>query len=57
MSIFSKPADMFLAKPKRFLAVYQDNTMPRRDWSKLDEPAAMRVNVARLRIERARKQA
>jgi hypothetical protein len=58
MIAFRKSADMLVLFPKRQLAHYTDNTMPRRDWSQFDAPAADRngkpkANVARLRIQRA----
>lgn len=39
---FRANAEMLLLFPKRILAVYQDLTMPKRDWSKYDEPAVQR---------------
>jgi hypothetical protein len=58
MIAFRKRPDMLVLFPKRQMADYTDNTMPRRDWSKYDAPAADRngkpkANVARLRIQRA----
>lgn len=46
---FRAAPDMFLAKPKRQLAVYTDLTMPRRDWSKFDPPAIERSRKPRVR--------
>jgi hypothetical protein len=39
---FHLKADMFVAYPKRQLAHYVDNTMPRRDWSRYDAPVKAR---------------
>lgn len=39
---FRARAEMLVLFPKRILAVYQDLTMPRRDWSQYDEPAVQR---------------
>lgn len=39
---FHRPAEMFVAKPKRFMAVYTDLTMPKRDWKVFDPPACQR---------------
>jgi hypothetical protein len=43
---FRAQAEMLVLIPKRILAVYQDLTMPRRDWSKYDEPAVQRKQTA-----------
>ena len=43
---FRARAEMLVLFPKRILAVYQDLTMPRRDWSKYDEPAVQRKQTA-----------
>lgn len=43
---FRARAEMLVLFPKRILAVYQDLTMPRRDWSKYDEPAVQRKRTA-----------
>lgn len=39
---FRTQAEMLVLFPKRIMAVYQDLTMPKRDWSKYDEPAVQR---------------
>lgn len=39
---FRARAEMLVLFPRRILAVYQDLTMPRRDWSKYDAPAVQR---------------
>lgn len=54
---FRLRADMLVLYPKRVLAVWTDTTMPKRDWSKYDAPAKDRVNVAKMKIDRARQQA
>jgi hypothetical protein len=38
--------DMYVCFPKHQLAHYVDNTMPKRDWSKLDEPTYLRKQRA-----------
>lgn len=43
MSIFRKPVTYYLVKPKTALPAYRDLTMPRRNWSRLDEPACERL--------------
>lgn len=51
--IKAPPRLMWLAR-----AFWHDNSMPEQDWNALDEPAEQRrkrANVARLRIERARR--
>lgn len=49
----------FLGIGSRVEAWWVDNTMPPRNWSKYDEPTHSlkrpRVNVARMKIERARR--
>lgn len=47
--------DMFYCFPREQLAPFTDNSMPRRDWSKYDAPAKDRVNVAKMKIDRARR--
>lgn len=43
---FRAPADMLVLFPKRVLAVWEDLTMPKRDWSKYDEPSVQRKRTA-----------
>lgn len=43
---FRKRADMYICAPKVQLAHYVDNTMPRRDWSRYDEPSYLRKERA-----------
>lgn len=43
---FRARAEMLVLFPKRILAVYQDLTMPKRDWSRYDEPAVVRKRTA-----------
>ena len=54
---FRKTAEMFVAIPRRQLAVFTDLTARKRDWSKLDEPAEARakVNIAKWRTGIARR--
>lgn len=54
---FRAQAEMLVLFPKRVLAIYQDLTMPRRDWSRYDSPPdqARKANVAKLKLDRARK--
>lgn len=40
---FREKPQMFLAKPKRFMAVYTDLTMPQRDWKSFDKPSYQRI--------------
>lgn len=52
---FRASAEMLVLFPKRVLAVYQDLTMPKRDWSKFDEPTVQRkLTPAGLKIQKAR---
>lgn len=52
---FRASAEMLVLFPKRILAVYQDLTMPKRDWSKFDEPTVQRkLTPAGLKIQKAR---
>jgi len=43
---FRAQAEMLVLFPKRIMAVFQDNTMPKRDWSKFDEPTVQRKRTA-----------
>jgi hypothetical protein len=43
---FRAQAEMLVLFPKRIMAVYEDLTMPRRDWSQYDEPAVQRKRTA-----------
>jgi hypothetical protein len=45
MNFRARP-DMYVVAPKVQLAHYTDNTMPKRDWSKLDEPTYLRKQRA-----------
>lgn len=55
---FRQPADMLTLFPKRILAVWTDLTMPKRDWSKFDQPTVERkANLTKLRINRVRQTA
>ncbi len=56
---FRATADMLVLFPKRVLAVFQDNMMPKRDWSRYDSaPDEVRkANVAKWKLERARRRA
>lgn len=52
---FRARAEMLVLFPKRILATWKDNTMPKRDWSRFDEPAVQRkrtVNAWRFDNER-----
>lgn len=57
---FRASAEMLVLFPKRILAVYQDLTMPKRDWSQYDAPAVTRkrtwnhVKFEAIRHERRR---
>jgi len=54
---FRAPADMLVLFPKRVLAVWEDLTMRKRDWSKYDSPPdeVRKANVAKWKLDRARK--
>lgn len=54
---FRAPADMLVLFPKRVLAVWEDLTMPRRNWSRFDPPpdAERKANVAKWKLDRARR--
>jgi hypothetical protein len=54
---FRAQAEMLVLFPKRILAVWKDNTMPKIDWSKYDSPPdqVRRANVAKLKLDRVRK--
>lgn len=56
---FRKRAEMLVLFPKVQLATFTDNTMPRRNWSVFDAPPdeVRKANVAKLRIDRARRKA
>ena len=43
---FRAQAEMLVLFPKRILAAFKDNTMPKRDWSKFDEPTVQRKRTA-----------
>ena len=51
---FRKQPDMFVVRPPLPLLPthYVDNTMPKRDWSKYDEPACMRKFAKRLQTHK-----
>ena len=50
-------ADMLVLFPKRVLAVYQDLTMPRRDWSRYESPPddVRKASVAKWKLDNARR--
>jgi len=54
---FRAQAEMLVLFPKRIVAVYEDLTMPRRDWSRFDNPPdqVRKANVAKWKLDRARK--
>lgn len=45
MNFHLKP-DMYVTFPKVQLAAFKDNTMPRQDWSRYDEPTYLRKQRA-----------
>lgn len=55
---FRGRVDMLVLFPKRQLAVFKDNSMPKRDWSKYDEPTVTRRKGNRVRsiLRKARAQ-
>lgn len=54
---FRAHAEMLTLFPKRVMAVYQDLTMPKRNWSRYDSPpdAERKANVAKWKIANARR--
>lgn len=54
---FRATAEMLVLFPKRVLAVYQDLTMPRRDWSRYESPPdqVRKANVAKWKLDNARR--
>jgi hypothetical protein len=53
---FRANAEMLVLFPKRQLAVYEDNSMPRRDWSKYETPPdeVRKANVAKIKARKGR---
>jgi hypothetical protein len=55
---FRAQAEMLVLFPKRILATWKDNSMPKQDWSKFDEPAVQRKRTANSwRFDNARRAA
>lgn len=56
---FRARAEMLVLFPKRILAVYQDLTMPRRDWSKFDSPPdeVRKARATKWKLDNARRAA
>lgn len=54
---FRAPVDMLVLFPKRVLAVWEDMTMPKIDWSRYDSPPdqVRKANVAKWKLDRARR--
>jgi hypothetical protein len=51
---FRANAEMLVLFPKRQLAVFRDNSMPRRDWSRFDSPPdeVRKANVAKIKARK-----
>lgn len=50
---------MLVLFPKRILAVFTDNSMPRRDWTKYNKPpdTVRKANVAKWKADNIRRRA
>lgn len=55
---FRANAEMLVLFPRRQLATFRDNSMPRRDWSRFDSPPdeVRKAKVARMKLEGIRRE-